>query len=155
MVDSVSAVRRSEIMARVKGRHTSPEMSVRRMLHAAGYRYRLHARKLAGRPDLVFAARRKVIFVNGCFWHRHRDCSLARLPKSRVEFWTQKLEGNRARDERNIEALEDLGWQVLTVWECELRDPEALMERMRTFLDAPSPNSHAKNARVHRSKLLI
>jgi DNA mismatch endonuclease (patch repair protein) len=135
MVDSVTVQRRSEIMARVKGKHTTPELSVRKMLHGAGYRYRLHAANLPGKPDLVFPARHKVVFING--WHRHRDCSLARLPKSRVEFWTEKLERNRDRDLRNVEALEALGWAVLTVWECDLRDPQGLLIRLRNFLDEP------------------
>lgn len=122
-------------MSRVRAKDTKPEMTVRRMLHAAGYRYRLHARDLPGRPDLVFPARRKVVFINGCFWHRHRDCALARLPKSRTEFWTEKLERNRERDERNVEALRGLGWDVLTVWECEVSDPVALMPRVVAFLE--------------------
>ncbi|WEF30700.1 very short patch repair endonuclease [Pseudoduganella chitinolytica] len=141
MADSVSVQRRSEIMARVKGKHTSPELSVRRMLHAAGYRYRLHVGKLPGKPDLVFPGRSKVILINGCFWHRHRGCSLARLPKSRVEFWTEKLERNRQRDARNVEALQALGWGVLTVWECELQDPSELLVRLKQFLDEPSVGS--------------
>jgi DNA mismatch endonuclease (patch repair protein) len=110
-------------------------MVVRRMLHAAGYRYRLHVRDLPGKPDLVFPARRKVVFINGCFWHRHRGCALARLPKSRVEFWTEKLERNRQRDERNVAALKELGWEVLTVWECEVGDPAILMPRVVAFLE--------------------
>ena len=135
MVDTISPEYRSEIMGRVRAKDTTPEMVVRRMLHAAGYRYRLHARDLPGKPDIVFPARRKVVFINGCFWHRHRDCALARLPKSRIEFWTEKLERNRERDERNTEALQALGWEVLTVWECEVRDPAALMPRVVAFLE--------------------
>lgn len=122
-------------MSRVRAKDTTPEMVVRRMLHAAGYRYRLHTRDLPGKPDIVFPARRKVVFINGCFWHRHRDCALARLPKSRIEFWTEKLERNRERDERNAEALQALGWDVLTVWECEIRNPAALMPRVVAFLE--------------------
>jgi DNA mismatch endonuclease (patch repair protein) len=135
LVDTVSPAYRSEIMSRVRGKDTKPEMLVRRMVHGAGYRYRLHVRNLPGKPDLVFPARRKVVFINGCFWHRHRDCLLARLPKSRTEFWTEKLERNRARDERNVTALRELGWRVLTVWECEIRDPAALMRRIEAFLE--------------------
>jgi DNA mismatch endonuclease (patch repair protein) len=117
-------------------------MVVRRMLHAAGYRYRLHARDLPGKPDLVFPARRKVVFINGCFWHRHRGCPLARLPKSRTEFWTEKLERNRERDERNVAALRELGWEVLTVWECEVRDVVALMPRVVAFLEQRPAQPH-------------
>lgn len=139
MVDSISPEYRSEIMSRVRAKNTRPEMVVRRMLHAAGYRYRLHASDLPGKPDLVFASRRKVVFVNGCFWHRHRDCALARLPKSRTEFWTEKLERNRERDERNVAALRQQGWEVLTVWECEVRDPAVLMPRVVAFLERRAP----------------
>lgn len=111
-------------MARVRGRDTKPEMRVRRALHAAGLRYRLHAKGLPGRPDLILPSRRVAVFVHGCFWHRHPDpdCKLARLPKSRLDFWLPKLEGNRARDERNKAALEALGWKVVEIWECEIND---------------------------------
>lgn len=127
-------------MSRVRAKDTKPEMVVRRLLHAAGYRYRLHARDLPGKPDLVFPGRRKVVFINGCFWHRHGGCALARLPKSRTEFWTDKLERNRERDERNVAALRELGWEVLTVWECEVRDPDSLMPRVVAFLEQrPAP----------------
>jgi DNA mismatch endonuclease (patch repair protein) len=135
-VDTVSVERRSEIMARVRGRDTNPEMSVRRLVHGMGYRFRLHGRGLPGRPDLVFRSRHKVIFVHGCFWHRHRGCTLARLPKSRVSFWQGKLEGNRVRDEYNVQALRASGWRVLTIWECQLPPTEKLAKRVRRFLDA-------------------
>jgi DNA mismatch endonuclease (patch repair protein) len=103
-----------------------------------GYRFRLHGAKLPGKPDLVFASRRKVIFVHGCFWHRHPDpdCRLARLPKSRQDFWVPKLEGNRARDLRVEAALAELGWRVLTIWECKMRDEASIRNEIRTFLDA-------------------
>jgi DNA mismatch endonuclease (patch repair protein) len=140
LVDTISREYRSEIMSRVRAKDTKPEMVVRRMLHAAGYRYRLHDKDLPGKPDLVFPARRKVVFINGCFWHRHRGCAHARLPKSRTEFWTEKLERNRERDERNVEVLRELGWEVLTVWECEVRDPATLMPRVVAFLEQqPAP----------------
>lgn len=121
-------------MSRVRGKNTRPELIVRKLLSAAGYRYRLHVRNLPGSPDLVFSARKKVIFVHGCFWHRHDDCKLARMPKSRVEFWTEKLNGNKARDERSFEALAQAGWQVHVVWECELDDRQRLDEKLRHFL---------------------
>jgi len=134
-VDSLSPKERSEIMARVRSKNTRPELLVRKLVFALGYRYRLHARALPGCPDLVFRPRHKVIFVNGCFWHRHANCDLARIPKSRIDFWTTKLEGNRDRDERNKWALAREGWKVLTIWECQLRDAVRLEARIRRFLD--------------------
>jgi len=136
-MDTLSKQERSERMGRVRRADTKPEMQVRRLVHAMGYRYRLHVRSLPGCPDLVFAKRRKVVFVHGCFWHRHPDpaCRLARLPKSRLDFWVPKLEGNRERDRRNEEELSTRGWNVLVVWECELSNTEALCERLRAFLE--------------------
>lgn len=122
-------------MALVRSADTKPEMTVRKLVHGMGYRYRLHCRDLPGKPDLVFRSRKAIIFVHGCFWHRHDGCSLARLPKSRVDFWTSKLEGNRDRDERKVAALKTAGWRVFVVWECELRNRELLAERLRAFLD--------------------
>jgi len=123
-------------MSRVRGRDTKPEMIVRRLVHGMGYRYRLHARELPGRPDIVFRGRRKVILVHGCFWHRHPDpaCALVRMPKSRLDFWRPKLEANRERDVANVERLKAMGWQVAIVWECELRDREQLGNRLRRFI---------------------
>ncbi|RKR43610.1 T/G mismatch-specific endonuclease [Paraburkholderia sp. BL17N1] len=123
-------------MGRVQSRNTKPEMLVRRLIYAMGYRYRLHARDLAGKPDLVFRSRHKVIFVHGCFWHRHSGCALARLPKSRQEFWLPKLEANRQRDTKNERSLQDANWSVLIVWECELNDVVKLKNRIKEFLDA-------------------
>jgi len=124
-------------MGRVRGRDTKPEMIVRRLLHAMGFRYRLHAKDLPGRPDIVFRRRRAAIFVHGCFWHRHPDpaCPLARLPKSRLDFWLPKLEGNRARDVASIERLKAAGWRVLLVWECQLKDREQLGNELRRFVE--------------------
>lgn len=135
-MDTLSQKERSKRMSLVRGRDTKPEMRVRRLTHALGYRYRLHRRDLPGKPDLVFGPRRKVILVHGCFWHRHRDpsCKLARLPKSRQDFWQPKLEGNRARDERNNAMLTEMGWDVLEIWECETADTEALAMKIKGFL---------------------
>lgn len=135
-MDTLTPKERSKRMSLVRGRDTKPEMRVRRLVHSLGYRYRLHRRDLPGSPDLVFGPRRKVIFVHGCFWHRHPapSCKLARLPKSRQEFWLPKLEGNRARDERINAALTAMGWTVLEIWECETADTESLAERIRGFL---------------------
>jgi DNA mismatch endonuclease (patch repair protein) len=135
-VDNISSSERSEIMARVRAKDTRPEMLVRKLVFALGYRYRLHDRKLPGCPDLVFKRRGKVIFVHGCFWHRHDGCALARLPKSRQDFWVPKLEANAERDRRNERALARDGWKVFTVWECQLKDLEHLTEGIRRFLDA-------------------
>lgn len=135
-MDTLSPAERSERMARVRGKDTKPEMLVRRLVHGLGYRYRLHRRDLPGAPDLVFPGRRKAIFVHGCFWHRHPDpsCRLARLPKSRQEFWLNKLETNLERDLRQQEQLAALGWGTLVLWECGLRDHEGLQTTITTFL---------------------
>jgi DNA mismatch endonuclease (patch repair protein) len=127
-------------MARVRGKNTRPELIVRKLLFATGYRYRLHVRNLPGSPDLVFPSRKKVIFVHGCFWHRHDNCGRARMPKSRVEFWSEKLNGNKDRDERAFKALAQAGWQFHVVWECELSDRDTLEEELRSFL---GPVGHA------------
>ena len=116
-------------------RHTSPEMRVRRLVPGMGYRYRLHAKELRGRPDLVFRPRRKAIFVHGCFWHRHAGCSANRIPKTRADYWRAKLNRNVARDRRNEAALRASGWSVLVIWECETRgNPEELARRITAFL---------------------
>lgn len=134
-MDTLTPEQRSERMSRVRGKDTKPEMRVRRIVHSMGYRYRLHRRDLPGNPDLVFPARRKVIFVHGCFWHRHSDCRLARLPKSRTEFWEAKLEGNRQRDIINRSRLLAEGWEVMVVWECTICKPIELQEQIRNYID--------------------
>lgn len=130
---------RSAQMARVRGRDTKPEIRVRRALHAAGLRYRLHDKSLPGKPDIVLRSRGIVVFVHGCFWHRHPDptCKLARMPKSRLDFWGPKLDGNRARDLRNEEALRSDGWDVQTVWECELSDAATIDRLVKHCREAP------------------
>lgn len=136
-MDTLTPSQRSERMGRVRSANTRPEMVVRRLVHGMGYRYRLHRKDLPGKPDLVFPARHKVIFVHGCFWHRHDDphCHLARLPKSRLDFWLPKLESNRSRDILAQERLQTMGWDVMTIWECQLRDTEVLKSRISGFLD--------------------
>lgn len=122
-------------MSRVRSHGTRPEMRVRRLVHRLGYRYRLHGKGLPGRPDLVFANRRRVIFVHGCFWHRHPECRLARIPKSRVQFWRTKLDRNRERDLANQRELHGLGWDFLIIWECEIHDLELVRKRVVCFLE--------------------
>lgn len=136
MTDNLTTEARGERMRRVRSKNTKPEMIVRRLVHGLGIRYRLHDRELPGSPDLVFRKRRKVIFVHGCFWHRHSDptCKRARMPKSRQDFWGPKLEGNRERDVRTQEALNVMGWEQMVVWECECGQTEHLVNRLREFL---------------------
>lgn len=125
---------RSAQMALIRSRDTKPEMRVRKVLHAAGLRYRLHDRRLPGVPDLVFPSRRVALFVHGCFWHQHPGCKAARMPKSRLDFWGPKLMGNATRDARHLVELEASGWTPLVIWECETRDPQhlaALVTRIR------------------------
>lgn len=130
MTDIKTPEERSRNMAAIKSTDTRPEMLVRRYLHSMGWRYRLHSKKLPGKPDIVMRRFMTVIFVNGCFWHGHRGCKYYRLPKSNTEFWEQKIEQNRLRDERDILALTELGWRVIVIWECELRNGE---QRKQTF----------------------
>lgn len=120
-------------MSRIRSKDTKPEMIVRRLVHGMGYRYRLHGQRLPGRPDLVFASQKKVIFVHGCFWHFHKGCG--RIPDSRLEFWKSKLHNNRKRDSRNQLKLARLGWSCLVVWECELKNLLACTSRIRVFLE--------------------
>jgi len=138
MADSLTPERRSWNMSRIRGKNTKPELLVRRLLHAKGYRYRLHGTarggKLPGNPDLVFASRRKVIFVNGCFWHFH-DCRVGQhAPKSNAEFWEAKRSRTKSRDAEQRQRLEDLGWDVLTLWECRIKDLPALEAELESFL---------------------
>ena len=126
---------RSRIMRAVKSRDTAPEMTVRRLVYSMGYRYRLHRKDLPGKPDLAFKSRRKVIFIHGCFWHGH-DCKRgARVPKNNREYWETKITRNRERDRQHDEDLKREGWRVFVVWECQIREPEAVAERIKSFLD--------------------
>jgi DNA mismatch endonuclease (patch repair protein) len=133
-MDTLTPEQRSERMSRVRNKDTKPELKLRRLIFSLGYRYRLHAAKLPGHPDLVFRSRRKVIFVHGCFWHRHEGCPLCRMPKSRLKFWKPKLNANRERDLANQAKLAAMGWDFMVVWECELRHTDELTSRIRVFL---------------------
>lgn len=135
MTDTISREQRSKVMALVRSKDTKPEMAVRKLVHRLGFRYRLHGQKLPGRPDLVFKKRKKVIFVHGCFWHRHENCKHARLPKSNTEFWIEKLNQNKLRDDKNLGTLTQLGWKSLIIWECETRDIVELEKRIIVFLN--------------------
>lgn len=132
-MDDVTDERR-QLMGRVRGKNSAPELAARSVAHEFGYRFRLHRKDLPGSPDLVFPRLRKVIFVHGCFWHRHPGCSRTTTPKTRQEFWVEKFEANVARDLRNLQDLETLGWKCRVVWECETKDPESLRAILRAFL---------------------
>lgn len=134
MADTRTTDQRRRIMQSVGTQDTGPELTVRYLLHSLGYRYRLHAKALPGKPDIVFPSRRKAIFVHGCFWHGH-GCRKGRAPKSRLEYWKPKLKANRKRDTAQVAALQSLGWSVLTVWQCETGDREALTAKVRAFID--------------------
>ena len=133
-MDILTPEQRSERMRRVRQRHTKPELIVRKLLHANGFRYRLNDPRLPGRPDIVFPGRRKVVFVHGCFWHQHVGCRAGKVPATRQDFWLPKFDANRGRDRRNVEALEELGWSALVVWECETRDLPTLLAKLIDFL---------------------
>ncbi len=128
--DRLTKEQRSWNMSRIRSKDTKPEMIVRRLLHAMGVRYRLHRAGLPGKPDIVFGPRRLVIFVHGCFWHRHAGCREATMPSANRDFWLAKLEGNAARDLRHRAALRRLGWRVAVIWECETRQPDKLARRL-------------------------
>lgn len=134
MADHLDRSRRSLNMSAIHSKNTEPELAVRKMVYALGYRFRLHVPNLPGRPDLVFASKRKAIFVHGCFWHRHNRCSRATIPKTHSEFWEAKLSLNAVRDRRSRRLLRRMGWKVLTAWQCELKNPDKLSERLDEFL---------------------
>lgn len=124
---------RSENMRAIRGKDTQPELTVRRLVHGLGYRFRLHRADLPGKPDLTFTSRSKVIFVHGCFWHSH-GCKKGLIPKSNRSFWLPKLRKNKRRDVNNVEALGQLGWDALVIWQCELKDVSSLRSRILRFL---------------------
>jgi len=144
VTDVYGTEKRSAVMRRVRGRDTTPELTVRKALTKLGARYRLHRKDLPGSPDIVLPGRRLALFVHGCFWHGH-DCARgARVPKQNRDYWVGKVGRNRARDERAREALAGLGWRVATVWECELKDKAGLEGRLRHILNAPSSHGRPK-----------
>lgn len=145
-MDNVPDARR-RLMASIRSANTKPEMIVRSIAHALGYRYRLHVRSLPGSPDLVFPRMKKAIFVHGCFWHRHEGCTRTTFPKTRADYWNAKFSANVARDAAQATALRKLGWLVLTIWECETCDHTALQRTISLFLSndraSAAPASHA------------
>lgn len=136
-MDKLSTERRSANMARIRSKDMKPELIVRQLVHALGYRFRLHRMDLPGKPDLVFGPRKKIIFVHGCFWHQHPDpkCLDGRAPKSNTGYWGPKLQRNVERDEQHLQALCDGGWETLVVWECETKNLSSLRKRLVQFLD--------------------
>lgn len=131
-------------MQQIKGKNTKPEISLRKLLFAEGFRYRINDRKLPGKPDIVLKKYNTVIFVNGCFWHGHQNCRYFVVPKTRTEFWSDKIKGNKERDDRNISLLKEAGWNVITVWECELKKImiddtlNKVKEKIKESIDLPS-----------------
>ena len=133
-MDHVLPEKRSRNMAAIQSTNTKPELAVRRLVHGMGYRYRLHAKELPGKPDIVFPSRKKIVFVHVCFWHHHQGCRYATSPKTRMNFWNEKFAQNVARDRRNRLALKKAGWTVMIVWQCELKNSEKLARRIDGFL---------------------
>lgn len=142
MADTRTPEQRRRIMQSVGTKDTTPELIVRRLLHRMGYRFRLHRKDLPGKPDIVLPSRKKIIFVHGCFWHYH-GCRYGRLPKSRLEYWASKLERNKQRDIQVIQSLERLGWSTLTIWQCEIKNPDLLVLNLNNFL---TENSNKEGA---------
>ncbi|MEM3433266.1 MAG: DNA mismatch endonuclease Vsr [Candidatus Methanomethyliaceae archaeon] len=133
MIDVFSKEKRSEIMSKIRSRHTKPEMKVRKWLHKQGFRFRLYKKGLPGNPDIVLPKHKTVIFVHGCFWHRHPGCKRASMPASNIETWQRKFERNVIRDKRSQEALRELGWRTIIIWQCEVAD-ESYKEKILSLL---------------------
>lgn len=140
MADVVDQATRSRMMSNIKGKNTRPETDLRKALHALGFRYKLHDKKLPGRPDIVMPKWKTAVFVHGCFWHRHDGCRYASQPKTRPDFWDAKFALNVARDRRNLKALEEAGWRSIVVWECEIKQigADTIASRILQFLSSPS-----------------
>jgi DNA mismatch endonuclease (patch repair protein) len=137
MTDSITTERRSDNMRKIRSKDTKPEVRLRKLLFRLGYRFRLHRKDLPGKPDIVFPGRKKVIFIHGCFWHQHRDCREGRLPGSRQEYWIPKLKNNISRDQKHVVDLQNLGWKVLVIWECQAAKIDHTEDTMLKFLGPP------------------
>nr|NJM04131.1 DNA mismatch endonuclease Vsr [Desulfobacula sp.] len=144
-MDVFSKEKRSRIMSRIGGKDTKPELLVRSLLHSMGYRFRIQRKDLPGNPDIILPKYKKVIFVHGCFWHGHAGCSRSKRPDTNMEFWNKKIDGNMERDKYNIQRLEDSGWMTLTLWTCEIKDQEALKNRLLSFLETDQHKQETLN----------
>ncbi|MBX9463221.1 MAG: DNA mismatch endonuclease Vsr [Aquamicrobium sp.] len=154
MADTLTPAERSERMSRIRSSNTKPEIALRKALHRLGFRFRLHSRHLPGKPDIVLAKHRTVIFVHGCFWHRHPGCKVATTPKTNTDFWINKFDRNQSRDVRNREALAAAGWRVIVVWECELGSPVKVgCKSAELAADiAPIPQTKVASPDIRRSR---
>jgi len=148
-MDNLTKERRSWNMSRIKSTNTGPERIVRSILHGMGYRFRLHPKDLPGKPDITLPKYKTVVFVHGCFWHRHKGCKDATLPKTRRTFWRNKLEGNAVRDREKERALRILGWKVIVLWECETLHPKKVARRLGALLVRPSAKLHGGFLQIH------
>jgi DNA mismatch endonuclease (patch repair protein) len=135
MTDVFTTRKRSWIMSRVRGRDTKPEIIVRSIIHRMGYRFSLHRRDLPGKPDVVLPRYRKIIVINGCFWHGHKNCLRSKRPSTHTKFWNRKLDKNIDRDKRSRSELEKMGWNVLVIWECEIQKPDKIVDKLRRYLN--------------------
>jgi DNA mismatch endonuclease (patch repair protein) len=153
MADRLTPEARSRLMARVRGKDTKPELAVRRLLHAMGYRFRLHRKDLPGTPDIVLPGRGTAIFVHGCFWHRHSGCRYATVPGTRPDYWIPKFARNVERDEQARQALKDAGWVVGVIWECQTKDPSGLEALIKDFLFSRSEGSRGSTDSLARPRV--
>jgi DNA mismatch endonuclease (patch repair protein) len=133
-MDNLTKEKRSWNMSRIRSKETAPEIAFRKLIHRAGFRYRLYDKTLPGKPDLVLKKYRTVVFIHGCFWHHHKNCQRATRPKTHKKYWNAKIEGNVERDRKNVKVLKNAGWQVFIVWECELKDLEKVLQRFKDFV---------------------
>ena len=134
MTDTLTVAERSRLMAKIKGKNTRPEIAVRSLLHRVGYRFRIHVSSLPGRPDIVLPKYRTVVFVHGCFWHRHKGCKASTNPKSHKRFWSDKFARNIANDKKHRRQLRHMGWKVVTVWQCQLKRPDLVLRRINGII---------------------
>jgi len=153
-MDKLTPQRRSENMRRIKSKNSTPELALRTLIFKMGFRYRLHASQLPGKPDLVFPGRKKAIFLHGCFWHQHGPCPDSRLPKSRQDYWLPKLKRNQERDKDAQRKLRELGWNSLVIWECEMKDPTKIKKTVQKFLKEKGPETECATRRSRNTCVL-